>query len=280
MTAPSTGTPAPGSRASISQARRQRRTRLWAGTAAVLIVIGAAIGGVVAFSGGDDGSSKAAAKPPTSSVAPGPAVQANQGVSPMRAATSKGNDVPVYAQPDASGQPMVVLTRLTEYRAPRTLLAFDQYQDWLHVYLPTRPNNATAWVRASDVTVSQPLEYAVRVSLADHKLWVLKNGAVTLTADTAIGSSDYPTPTGTFYFTDPVDLHAQPNTAYGVFAYGLSGHSDVLTEFGGGDGQIAIHGTNDPSGIGKDVSHGCVRVLNDVIEQISKLPLGTPVYIY
>ena len=53
----------------------------------------------------------------------------------------------------------------------------------------------------------------------------------------------------------------------------------VLTEFGGGDGQIAIHGTNDPSGIGKDVSHGCVRVLNEVIEQVSKLPLGTPVYI-
>ena len=91
--------------------------------------------------------------------------------------------------------------------------------------------------------------------------------------------SQYPTPTGTFYFTDPVDLHSQPNTAYGVFAYGLSGHSDVLTEFGGGDGQIAIHGTNDPSGIGHDVSHGCVRVLNEVIEQVSKLPLGTPVYI-
>jgi lipoprotein-anchoring transpeptidase ErfK/SrfK len=279
MTAPSSGTPAPGSRASISHARRQRRTRLWAGTAAVLIVIGAAIGGFVAFSGGGD-SSTAAAKPPPSTVAAGPAVQANLGVSPMRAATTKGNDIPIYNQPDASGAPAVTLSRLTSYLAPRTLLAFDQYQDWLHVYLPTRPNNATAWVRASDVTLSQPLDYAVRVSLADHKLWVLKDGVVTLTADTAIGSSDYPTPTGTFYFTDPVDLHAQPDTAYGVFAYGLSGHSDVLTEFGGGDGQIAIHGTNDPSGIGHDVSHGCVRVLNDVIEQISKLPLGTPVYIY
>ncbi len=74
-------------------------------------------------------------------------------------------------------------------------------------------------------------------------------------------------------------LHALPNTAYGVFAYGLSAHSDVLTEFGGGDAQVAIHGTNEPSAIGKDVSHGCVRVLNSVIEEVSKLPLGTPVYI-
>ena len=134
-------------------------------------------------------------------------------------------------------------------------------------------------MKASDVNVSKPLEYAVRVNLAEHKLWVLHNGIVELTADVAIGMPQYPTPTGTFYFTDPVDLHTQPNTAYGVFAYGLSGHSDVLTEFGGGDGQIAIHGTNDPSGIGKDVSHGCVRVLNEVIEEVSKLPLGTPVYI-
>ena len=275
--------PVPGSRASIAHAQRRRRVRIWAGVAAVVLVVGAAVGGVVAFSGGDDAGSTAA-KPsgtqaPTATLTPGPPVQANLGVSPLRAAATKGGDIPIYSAPGATGQPSITLSRLTGYLAPRTLLAFDQYQDWLHVYLPTRPNNATAWVRMSDVNVSKPLEYAVRVSLADHKLWVLHNGSVELTADVAIGMPEYPTPTGTYYFTDPVDLHANPNTAYGVFAYGLSGHSDVLTEFGGGDGQIAIHGTNDPSGIGHDVSHGCVRVLNEVIEQISKLPLGTPVYI-
>ena len=64
-----------------------------------------------------------------------------------------------------------------------------------------------------------------------------------------------------------------------MFALGLSGHSDVLTEFGGGDGQIAIHGTNNPGDIGQDVSHGCVRIVNDAIERLSTLPLGTPVVI-
>jgi lipoprotein-anchoring transpeptidase ErfK/SrfK len=82
-----------------------------------------------------------------------------------------------------------------------------------------------------------------------------------------------------FFVTDPVDLHDRPNLGYGVFALGLSGHSDVLTEFGGGDGQIAIHGTNNPGDIGNDVSHGCVRVTNDAIERLSQLPLGTPVEI-
>ena len=96
---------------------------------------------------------------------------------------------------------------------------------------------------------------------------------------TAIGAKDYPTPTGTYYITDPVDLRADPSGPYGAYALGLSGHSDVLTEFAGSDGQIAIHGTPNPSDIGKDVSHGCVRVTNDTILKLSTLPLGTPVVI-
>ena len=122
---------------------------------------------------------------------------------------------------------------------------FDQYQDWLHVYLPTRPNDATGWIKAADVTVSKPLEYQIKVSLADHKLTLLKNGAVQFEAPAATGTGDTPTPTGTFYYTDPLDLATQPGTGYGVFAIGLSGHSNVLQTFAGGDGQIAVHGTDD-----------------------------------
>lgn len=60
--------------------------------------------------------------------------------------------------------------------------------------------------------------------------------------------------------------------------YGLSGFSNVLTEFNGGDGVIGIHGTNDPSSIGRDVSHGCIRMSNTGITTLAAtLPLGTPV---
>ena len=216
-------------------------------------------------------------------AAPQPAtganVSADLGRVPFRAAATKGEDIAVFGAPDATGEPMATLSKKTEYLLPRTLLAFDQYQDWLHVYLPTRPNNSTGWVKASDVSVSSPLEWQIRVSLADHHLWVFRNGVVDFDTGTAIGSEQYPTPTGTFYITDPVDLHKTPNLGYGVFALGLSGHSDVLTEFGGGDGQIAIHGTNNPGDIGQDVSHGCVRIVNSAIERLSTLPLGTPVVI-
>jgi lipoprotein-anchoring transpeptidase ErfK/SrfK len=272
--------PEPLSRADMRRRlRRRRRARLWAASAAFGLVAVVAVGGALAFSGGGDTTKQATPAPPSTLAPNGPNVQSNLGVVPLRAAATKGSDIQVFDQPTAASTPVSTLSRLTEYRAPRTLLAFDQYQDWLHVYLPTRPNNSTAWVKASDVTLSKPLEYTIRVSLDEHKLWMLHNGVVELSADVAIGMPQYPTPTGTYYFTDPVDLHSQPNTTYGVFAMGLSGHSDVLTDFGGGDGQIAIHGTNDPSGIGNDVSHGCVRVLNDVIEKLSELPLGTPVYI-
>jgi lipoprotein-anchoring transpeptidase ErfK/SrfK len=65
---------------------------------------------------------------------------------------------------------------------------------------------------------------------------------------------------------------------YGPFAYGLSSHSESLEEFAGGDAEIGIHGNNDPSVLGKSVTHGCIRMDNAAITMLSKLlPLGTPV---
>lgn len=67
---------------------------------------------------------------------------------------------------------------------------------------------------------------------------------------------------------------------YGPYAYGLSGFSNVLTEFNGGYGVIGIHGTNDPSSIGRDVNQGCIRMSNTGITTLAAiLPLGTPVEI-
>lgn len=47
-----------------------------------------------------------------------------------------------------------------------------------------------------------------------------------------------------------------------------------------GDG-YGIHGTNNPSSIGRSVSHGCVRMRNEDIERLFEMvPIGTPVFIY
>jgi lipoprotein-anchoring transpeptidase ErfK/SrfK len=257
--------------------RRQRRRVALVGFVVVLLIIAAA--GV--FVATRDDSEQAAPKPPTSTTQPQntEGISATYAAAPLRNAITTGGDVAVYASPDANAQPTEMLSAQTEYTLPRSFLVFDQYQDWLHVYLPVRPNDATGWIKASDVTISQPLEYQIKVSLADKKLWLLENGAVQFEEPAAIGTDENPTPTGVFYYTDPLDLATQPGTAYGVFAIGLSGHSNTLSEFAGGDGQIAVHGTNDPGTIGTPVSHGCVRVNNDVITKLAALPLGTPVVI-
>lgn len=47
-----------------------------------------------------------------------------------------------------------------------------------------------------------------------------------------------------------------------------------------GDG-YGIHGTDEPNSIGRDASHGCVRVRNEDAELLYRIvAIGTPVYIY
>jgi lipoprotein-anchoring transpeptidase ErfK/SrfK len=68
--------------------------------------------------------------------------------------------------------------------------------------------------------------------------------------------------------------------AYGAWALGLSGYSEVHQTFGTGDGQIALHGTYKPWLLGQPVSNGCVRMDNDTISRLAEtLPLGAPVTI-
>ena len=142
-------------------------------------------------------------------------------------------------------------------------------------------NGSTAWVRAEDVTTTVPA-YAVDVSLSarDLSLVQVSTGAVILTSPVGIGAPSTPTPTGEFFVRDLDTTGGAATVAYGPFAFGLSGHSDVLMSFGNGDGRIAIHGTSEPDSIGADISNGCVHVPNAFdLELAHYLTLGTPVFI-
>jgi lipoprotein-anchoring transpeptidase ErfK/SrfK len=45
-------------------------------------------------------------------------------------------------------------------------------------------------------------------------------------------------------------------------------------------GKYAIHGTNNPSSVGRFVSHGCIRMYNRDIRQLYRLVwIGTPVFV-
>ncbi len=187
--------------------------------------------------------------------------------------------LPVYDAPGAHA-PSQVFAAVDELGSPLGFLTVGHVRGWFQVLLPSRPNGSSAWVRAKSVTVRIP-NVRVEISLAAHELRVVQvaDGAVLLTSAVGIGAPRTPTPTGTFFVRDLVRVTG-PAGPYGPYAYGLSGHSDVLSRFGSGDARIAIHGTNAPSSIGADASNGCIHLPNDVdTELVQHLTVGTPVVI-
>jgi len=153
---------------------------------------------------------------------------------------------------------------------------YDPNADWIEVNLPVRPNGSTGWVRAEDVEITSH-EFRIKVKLADHRIVVSDDGEVVLDAPAGVGTSQAPTPGGVFYTRS---LIRSTNPAYGPYAYGLSGYSEVHETFGNGPGDIGIHGTADAATVGADVSAGCIRLTNDDIETLADiLPLGVPVEI-
>jgi lipoprotein-anchoring transpeptidase ErfK/SrfK len=123
------------------------------------------------------------------------------------------------------------------------------------------------------------VEGSVEVDLSERTLTYREGIIDVLTTEIGVGSSSNPTPTGHFFVTDTVTM-ADPDSAWGPHALGLSARSDTITEYNGGDGIIGIHGTNSPWSIGQASSLGCIRVPNDVITTLhGMVRLGTPVEI-
>jgi hypothetical protein len=196
---------------------------------------------------------------------------------PSLAALAEVRRVPAFDRPGAP-EPFTTFENPGPFHSRRVFLVRRTKGRWLQVYLPMRPNGSTGWIRRGTVDLV-PHDYRVTIRLGEHLLVVRKGDEVVMREQVAVGTGGTPTPTGLFYTTVLV-APADPGGAYGPYAYGLSGYSEVLTTFAGGDGQIAIHGTNNPASIGVDASHGCIRMSNEAITELSTyLPLGTPVRI-
>lgn len=65
------------------------------------------------------------------------------------------------------------------------------------------------------------------------------------------------------------------------YALALSARSNVLQEFAGGPGQVALHGTSNVGGVlGTAASHGCIRLASQAITWLAtRLSPGTTVTI-
>jgi len=149
---------------------------------------------------------------------------------------------------------------------------------WLQVLLPGRPNGASGWI-AEQGTRASVTAWSIVVDLATRRLRAYGNGKLVKVFKAVVGKPSTPTPAGDFFVEESLQMQAgEPG---GPFALALSARSNVLQEFEGGPGQIAIHGRDNLGGtLGTAASHGCVRLATASIDWLStRIVPGTPVTI-
>lgn len=177
--------------------------------------------------------------------------------------------------------------------------------EWAEVILSTRPNNTRGWVRVQKGEGANPEEvyfkftahdFHIIIDLSENTVSVWKGilpapGQLevedrTLVAHTLaiLGTASTPTPViATTYIEAKLPAGAGSefgSPVFGSWVLPLAGFSTALETFGGGIPQLALHGTNIPGRIGEDLSNGCIRIPNEIIEQLAAMiPIGTPVSI-
>jgi lipoprotein-anchoring transpeptidase ErfK/SrfK len=149
---------------------------------------------------------------------------------------------------------------------------------WLLVLLPGRPNGASGWIEERGTRPSVTA-WSIVVDLSARRVRVYREGRLVKVFQAVVGKLSTPTPTGNFFVEE--SLQMQPGEPGGPFALALSARSNVLQEFEGGPGQIAIHGRENLGGtLGTAASHGCIRLATASIDWLaSRIGPGTPVNI-
>jgi lipoprotein-anchoring transpeptidase ErfK/SrfK len=147
------------------------------------------------------------------------------------------------------------------------------------VVVPWSHPQAKGWIDISRLNRSQT-NIRVVADLSERQIDVFRGCRKLFSFPTAIGASQSPSPTGTFFVTD---LTRVPPSLpqFGSFAFGLSGIQPNTPPGWTGGNQMAIHGTNYPSSIGTPASAGCLRVSEASLDRLRRLiKPGTPVDIH
>jgi lipoprotein-anchoring transpeptidase ErfK/SrfK len=146
----------------------------------------------------------------------------------------------------------------------------------LRVMLPGRPNGSKGWI-AQQGTVATTTSWHLVVRTRSRDVVVYRYGRRVRSFGAVVGKPSTPTPRGRFFVEESVRM--VPGSAGAPFALALSARSNVLQEFDGGPGQIAIHGVGNLGGTpGTAISHGCVRLANSNIRWLAaRISPGVPV---
>ena len=253
---------------------------------AIALIIATLFLGPQPLGGGDLGSVRGPFEPPPAT--PMGARDPFSYVEPTSViATVVTAEVIARTSPDEDADAIATFSQVTSDGAPQVfLLTVPPGSDpeiragdgiWYEALLPVRPNGTIGFLPADAVTLSTT-PYRIVVNRAAFELTLWEGSDIVERMPIGLGTGQTPTPVGDFYLTSLL-RPPEPDGIYGPFAYGLSGFSEVLTDWVGG-GVVGLHGTNDPASIGKLSSHGCIRLRNEDIEAlVPLLALGTPVQI-
>ncbi|MFD0902411.1 L,D-transpeptidase [Actinomadura sediminis] len=173
---------------------------------------------------------------------------------------------------DRPGGHRVATLPTEQLGGPTWVPVVESSGDWRRVLLPSRPNRASGWISAAGLRTARS-PYLVTVELGERRLTLRRSGRTVGRWRVAIGEAATPTPAGRTF----VMAQLAPDGKKLVLPLGA--HSDTLDTFGGGPGTVALHGWHDPAVFGRAVTHGCVRVPDDALRKLSRVPLGTLVLI-
>jgi lipoprotein-anchoring transpeptidase ErfK/SrfK len=122
-------------------------------------------------------------------------------------------------------------------------------------------------------------ERRVVVSIPDRKLALIEDGRVVKIYSTAVGAPSSPTPQGTYTIVQRI-----PNPTWYApgRVVGPGKGNPVGTRWMGLSRKgYGIHGTNNPASIGRNASHGCVRMRNrDVEDLFARVAVGDVVELH
>jgi hypothetical protein len=197
-------------------------------------------------------------------------------VAPSNLIATLNGPTPAYADPTT---PSVLETIPATYStATLSLPVIAQQNQRVEVRLLQRPNNVTAWIAQSSVSLSHT-PYHLYVELSTNRLFLYDNSKLVLRAPAGLGTPQTPTPAGNYF----VALLAQsPSPGYGPFVIVTSALADTVTDWEqDGNPMIAITGPLDSLGVisagGGTVTRGCIALLADDLSRLRDVPAGTPI---
>lgn len=249
--------------------------------AGLAVLLAAVLGGYAAVRARAEGSGAVQALAPVPSPTPAPS---GAPAAPRFERWTVGKavgPVVVYARPSTSAPVKAKLGKVNQNGYP-TLVLVDRTKEvggrlWYLVRVAMRPNGSRGWV-PEDKLAFYTTTAKITIDLSERTLRVERRGEVVGSYPVAVGRPGLSTPTG-FYFINQKLRPPSPDGPYGVLALGISAFQPRLAHWEQG-GPVAIHGTNEPWLIGKAISHGCVRMRNkDVLEVSRYAPAGSPVEI-